>query len=182
LSVVAVTPKLNLRTKRGAPCEERTRQEVERLASKFDLGKYTVTRDIMIEQGAMAHSYPELTMNCRFLRDDDLLLSQYIHEQGHWLLMERHRVQMPRLFDDLQRLVPNLPVQPPKGDSNERSSYFHLAVIMLEWQALEDLVGPERAHRVMEWKRGDHYTAIYSAVLDKRRDMEKLLLRYDIKF
>ncbi len=180
--VFAATPNIDFHAKHGTPCEQRTKDAMERLAAKYDLAKHTLTRDIVIEQGAVAHSAPQLTMNCRFLRDDDLLLSQFVHEQGHWVLFDRHRSQMQDLHDDLQRLVPGLPVQSPQGDGNERSTYFHVAVIMLEWQGLEDLIGPQRARRVMEWKQRDHYTAIYSAVLDKREDIEKLLQRYDIEF
>jgi len=47
---------------------------------------------------------------------------------------------------------------------------------------LEDLVGPQRARHVMDWKQRQHNNAIYSAAVDKREDMRKLLQKYDIKF
>ena len=34
----------------------------------------------------------------------------------------------------------------------------------------------------MEFKQGDHYTAIYEAVLQNRTEVEKVLHRYNIKF
>jgi hypothetical protein len=46
---------------------------------------------------------------------------------------------------------------------------------MLEWQAMEDLVGPERARNVIEWKQGDHYKAIYSTLLNHREQVESVL-------
>src|SRR5439155_16429116 len=52
-----------------------------RHVSLYSLNCYT--RDILIEQGATAHSMPVLTLNGRFLDDDDRALSQYVHEQGH---------------------------------------------------------------------------------------------------
>jgi len=172
-------PLLDLHTKRGTRCEEQTRQAIEHLAKTYNLAKYTITRDIMIEQGCTPHSYPELTMNCRFLSDDDLLLAQYVHEQGQRVLMERHHGQMQQLIKDLQRLVPKLQTDSAQNDA-KRGPYIHLAVIMLEWQGLEDLVGPQRARHVMDWKQ--HNNAIYSAAVDKREDMRKLLQKYDIKF
>src|SRR5437588_11133618 len=173
----AETPKLNIKTKHGFPMEEQRKQQMERLAKQYDLKKYTITRDMVIERGAMNHSYPVLTLNLRFLDNDDLALSAYVHEQGHWVLMERHRAENPVLFEDLQRTFPNLEIRVPEGDGELRSSYFHIAVCLLEWHAMEGLVGLERARRVIEWKQGDHYKAIYSTVLNHRDQVESVLGR-----
>ena len=180
--VEAQTPKLNIRTKHAIPVEQQRKEQMERLARQYDLKKFTVTRDIMIERGAMNHSYPLLTLNLRFLDNDDLAISAYVHEQGHWVLMERHRNDNRSLFDDLQRTFPNMEVQTPAGDGELRSSYLHIAVCMLEWQAMEDLVGPARARKAIEWKRGDHYKAIYSTVLTQREQVENVLSRYAVKW
>jgi hypothetical protein len=122
----AQTPKLNIKTKHGYPMEEQREEQMEGLAKQYDLKKYTVTRDILIERGAMNHSYPVLTLNLRFLDNDDLALSAYLHEQGHWVLMERHRADKPALFEDLQRTFPNMEIWVPDGDGELRSSYFHI--------------------------------------------------------
>lgn len=182
LGLWAETPKLNIKTKHGLPMEEQRKAQMERLAKQYDLKKYTITRDIVIERGAMNHSYPVLTLNLRFLDNDDLALSAYVHEQGHWVLMERHRAENPRLFEDLHNTFPNLEIQPPGGDGELRSSYFHIAVCMLEWQAMEDLVGAERARKVIEWKQGDHYTTIYSTILNQREQVEAVLKRHDVNW
>jgi len=179
---LAQTPKLNIKTKRGLPMEEQRKEQMERLGRQYDLKKYTITRDIMIERGAMNHSYPMLTLNLRFLDNDDLALSAYVHEQGHWVLMERHRADNPALFQELQRAFPNMEIQAPEGDGELRSSYFHIAVCMLEWQAMEELVGPERARKVIEWKQGDHYKAIYSTVFGRREQVESVLNRHGVKW
>jgi len=63
-----------------------------------------------------------------------------------------------------------------------RSSYFHVAVCMLEWQAMEDLVGAERARKVIEWKQSDHYTGIYSLILNQRAQVEGVLKREGVKW
>jgi hypothetical protein len=178
----AQTPRLNIKTKHGLPIEEQRKEQVERLAKQHDLKKYTITRDIIVERGAMNHSYPVLTLNLRFLDNDDLALSAYIHEQGHWVLMERHRAENPALFEDLQRSFPNMETRVPEGDGELRSSYFHIAVCMLEWQAMEDLVGTERARKVIEWKQGDHYKAIYSTLLNHREQVESVMVRNGVKW
>jgi hypothetical protein len=178
----AQTPKLNIKTKHGYPLEEQRKLQMERLAQQYDLKKYTITRDIMIERGAINHSSPVLTLNLRFLDNDDLALSAYIHEQGHWVLMERNRFDNPLLFQDLQRTFPNLEIRVPEGDGELRSSYLHIAVCMLEWQAIEELVGPERARRVIEWKQADHYKGIYSILLNQREGVENVLKRHGVKW
>ena len=181
-ALFAETPKLNIRTMHGFPLEEQRKQQMERLAKQYDLSKYTITRDIIIERGAMNHSYPVLTLNLRFLDNDDLALSAYVHEQGHWVLMERHRADNPALFEDLHQTFPNLDYRMPQGDGELRSSYFHIAVCMLEWQAMEELVAPERARKVIEWKQRDHYTAIYAILLSHRDQVESVLNRNGIKW
>jgi hypothetical protein len=178
----AQAPKLNIKTKHGYPMEEQRKEQMERLAKQYDLKNYTVTRDILIERGAMNHSYPVLTLNLRFLDNDDLALSAYVHEQGHWVLMERHRADNPALFEDLQRTFPNMEMRVPDGDGELRSSYFHIAVCMLEWQAMEELVGAERARKVIEWKQGDHYKAIYSTLLNHREQVESVLNTHGVKW
>ena len=180
--LAAETPKLNIKTKHGFPLEEQRKEQMERLAKEYDLSKYTITRDIVIERGAMNHSSPVLTLNLRFLDNDDLALSAYVHEQGHWVLMERHRADNPALFEDLQRTFPNLDYRTPEGDGELRSSYFHIAVCMLEWQAMEELVGPERARKVIEWKQRDHYTGVYAILLGHREQVESVLNRHGVKW
>jgi len=178
----AQTPKLKIKTKNSLPLEEQRKEQMERLAKQYDLKKYTITRDILIERGAINHSHPVLTLNLRFLDNDDLALSAYVHEQAHWLLTDRFRMDNPALFDDLHRTFPNLEIRVPEGDGELRSSYFHIAVCMLEWHAMEELVVPERARKVIEWKQRDHYKAIYSVVLDQREQVESILNRHGVNW
>jgi hypothetical protein len=181
-AMLAQTPPLNLSLKTNSPLEQRKKAQIERLAAAYDLKKYTLTRDIVIEQGAIAHSKPVLTLNGRFLDDDDRALSQYVHEQGHWVLVDRHRGDLRDLFRDLSAAFPRLPTEPPQGSGGVQDSYFHLAVILLEWQALEEMVGASRAKAVEEFKQTDHYTALYATVLEHRVTVEGILKRYRVKW
>jgi hypothetical protein len=176
------TPKLNITLQHNSAGEQKRKEQIERLAEQHDLAKYTITRDIVIDQQAINHSAPVLTQNLRFLDNDDRVLSAYVHEQAHWLLMERHRGQAREMLPELIRMFPNISIAPPQGDGNEGTSYIHLVVLMLEWQALEDLIGTDRARAVMEFKRQDHYKALYATVMDNRQQMEKFLKRYGVKW
>jgi hypothetical protein len=53
---------------------------------------------------------------------------------------------------------------------------------MLEWQAMEELVGAERARKVIEWKQKDHYTAIYAILLNHREQVESVMNRDGVKW
>src|SRR5713226_9149782 len=105
----AKTPKLNITLKHDSPGERQRREQIERLADKYDLAKYTITRDIVIDQQAINHSAPVLTQNLRFLDNDDRAFSAYVHEQAHWVLMERHRGEAREMLPELKRMYPNLP-------------------------------------------------------------------------
>jgi hypothetical protein len=177
----AETPKLKIVLKSSTPLEQRKKEQIERLAAKYDLKKFTLTTDIAIEQGAVAHSKPVLTLNGRFLGDDDRALSQYVHEQGHWVL-GRHQRDLPDLYRQLTSAFPSIPTQPPEGSGGVQDSYFHLAVIMLEWQALEELTGAERAIAVERFKQTDHYTALYRIVLENRSKIEAILKSTGVKW
>jgi hypothetical protein len=182
LSTFAKTPKLNITLKHDSEGEQKRKAQIERLAEQYDLAKYTVTRDIVVDQQAMNHSSPVLTQNLRFLDNDDRALSAYVHEQAHWLLMERHHGQARQMLPELIQMYPNIDVTPPHGDGNQGTSYIHLVVLMLEWQALEDLIGLDRARAVMEFKRQDHYKDLYTTVMNHRQQMEEFLKRYGVKW
>lgn len=182
LTASAQTPPLKIKTKNGLPAEEERKQQMERLAQQYDLKKYTLTRDILIERGVISHSHPVLTLNLRFLGNDDLALSAYVHEQAHWVLTGRGPRINLGLFDDLTHNFRILDYSVPSGDGEMKSSYFHIAVCMLEWQAMEALVGPERARKVIEWKENDHYKAIYAIVLNQRPQVESVLNRQGVRW
>jgi len=171
--VAGEAPKLNIRTKNGLPIEEQGKQQFERLAKQCDRSKYTITRDILIERGAVNHSRPVLTLHMHFLDDDDLFLSAYLHELARGLITDRHPYDAPVLFEDLQQAFPILDYHVLEGDGELRSSYCHIT--MLEGQAMEELVGPKRALRETEWKQQDYYTAIYALALGNCDHVEQIL-------
>ncbi|MEO8096420.1 MAG: hypothetical protein ABI811_01875 [Acidobacteriota bacterium] len=173
----ARTPKLNIKLAHNSAIEQRKQAQIERLAETYDLKKFTLTKDIAIDRGVANHSKPVLTLNAGFLFNDDRALSAYIHEQGHWLL-GNNRSEMPRLYQDLTRTFPGMPADYPQGSGSVQDSYYHLAVLTLEWQGLEELVGPERARAVLEFKSTDHYTELYKTVLKNRPALEEILNRY----
>jgi hypothetical protein len=121
-SAFARTPDLHIKLKHNSPVEERKKEQIERLAQGYDLKKFTLTKNILIEQGAINHSKPTLTLNPGNLLNDDRALGVYIHEQGHWLLGD-HQREIRNLYQDLVRNFPGIPAKPPEGSGSVQDSY-----------------------------------------------------------
>jgi hypothetical protein len=64
-----------------------------------------------------------------------------MHEQAHWLLMQRHKGQAREMLPELIRMIPNIRNQAASRRQQSATSYIRLVVLMLEWQALKDLIG-----------------------------------------
>jgi hypothetical protein len=148
--------------------ERDTRDQLDRLLNKYDLSKWTYTKEIVIDDDAIPHSDPVLTLHTRHLQDDDLLLSTFVHEQMHRFLALRPAEDFDRAKTDLRRLFPDIPVGFPQGSSSGEGNYEHLLVIWLEYRADLELLGELRARQVMEFWAADHYTWIYQKILDGR--------------
>ena len=142
--------------------ELETKQRLEQIIASYDLRKYTFTREVIIEERAINHAFPVLTLNARFANSSDELLSSYIHEQLHWHLRE-HNSQQQEAIAELRRMYPNAPVGMPEGAENAYSTYGHLVDCYLEILADRQLIGPERTQAVI--KNKGHYTWIYKTVL-----------------
>ncbi len=124
-------------------------------------------REIVIDEKAgIPHSHPVLTLNTNYTGKELQLLSVFVHEQLHWFAIAREQ-DRDRAIAELEELFPNLPTQPPDGSSGRFSSYQHLIVCYLEFIALKELVGEEKAREVIEFWAGHHYRAIYQLVLDQ---------------
>lgn len=146
--------------------ERATRAVLERLLERFDLAGWTYTDSIVVDEDAIPHSHPVLTLHARHRRDELRLLSTYLHEQLHWLAADRDDAREAAI-DDFRELFPEVPVDRPLGARDERSSYLHLVVCDLELQAMTHVVGEALAREVLGGI--DHYTWIYERVFDDPR-------------
>ena len=161
-------PSITIDLARGTDREQRTKRTLERVLASFDLKKYTFTRRVVIEEGAINHAFPVLTLNARFAASPDELLSSYVHEQLHWHLRDR-MAQQQAAIAELRGIYPRVPVGLPEGAENAYSTYGHLVTCYLEILAARELLGPERASAAIANK--GNYTWIYATV---RRDEKKI--------
>ena len=153
--------------------------QLERLLSQYDLTQWIFTRSVVIDEEAIPHSNPILTLHTRHLRDDDLLLSTFVHEQAHWFF-DQHRSDAVKAVSELRGLYPSIPVGFPEGSNDSDGNYEHLIVIYLEYEADMRLLGELRAWQVMSFWSQDHYTWLYRTVLSDRTRLRELVREYHL--
>jgi hypothetical protein len=169
-----VRPRPSIALRHGSAGEKATEEQLVRLFERYDLTPWLYTKSVLIDEEAIPHSHPTLTLHTRHLRDDLLLLSTFIHEESHWYA-DVHQAAVDAAVVELRALAPGLPVGFPDGAATETSSYEHLIVIALEERGLVKLVGELAAHQVMEFWATDHYRTIYRVVVEKRADIRRIM-------
>jgi hypothetical protein len=163
----------------GGELERQTQVQLNRVLNKYDITKWCFTKIVNIETGAIPHSHPILTLNTRHLKNDNLLLATFLHEQLHWFLDSRQQaVQLA--VHELQSTFPSMPIGYPQGADSEESNYEHLIVIYLEYKLTKELLGDVAAKQVMTFWAADHYTQLYSTVLDKPAAIQKIISKYGL--
>jgi hypothetical protein len=172
------TPRIAIHLARDTPRERLAKHTLEQVLASHDLTKYTFTRKVVIEQGAINHAFPILTLNPYFALSPDELLSTYIHEQLHWHLRNRTQQQQAAITE-LRRLYPRVPVGLPASAENEYSTYGHLVNCYLEILADRELLGPARAAAVIRGK--PWYTWIYATVLADEGQIAGVVDRHQLR-
>lgn len=61
----------------GTDREQQTKALLEKVVADYDLRKFTFTHQVVIEERAINHAFPVLTLNVRFANSADELLSSY---------------------------------------------------------------------------------------------------------
>lgn len=143
--------------------EIQTKRRLEGLLDRYKLSKWIFTKRVHInEQERIPHSHPILTLNTRYFDDDLRLMSVFVHEQIHWH-EEKYAAQRDQAIAELQVVFPTVPVRAPEAARDKNSTYLHLIVCYLEYEAMNELAGPEKAREIMSgWQ---HYTWVYRTVL-----------------
>lgn len=159
--------------------EDLTKKQLQRLLRQYDVSKWLITKKVVIDRDAIPHSHPVLTLSTRHLKDDELLISTFVHEQFHWFFEERNE-QTKKAVTELRTVFPKVPVGYPEGAENEESSYIHLLVCFSEYQAVKELFGELKARQIMEFWSSDHYTWIYKQVLSEERKIRAILRKHKL--
>jgi hypothetical protein len=179
-SVAASTPQIEIKLAHDSKVEARTKDQLNRLLQQYPLAPWYFTRAILIDEKAIPHSHPVLTLHTRHLKDDDLLLSTFVHEQIHWFL-DQHQDETKAAEEELKALFPKLPVGFPDGAQDEESNYLHLLVNLLEWRSDKELLGELRARQIMEFWAHDHYRVLYQTVLGHGDEIGNIIMKHHLE-
>jgi hypothetical protein len=153
--------------------------QLQRLIDHYDLSKWTFTRTVIVDENQpISHSHPVLTMSApdRAYPDDDILAA-YIHEHLHWPLEEKPAAKEAALAD-LRKLYPDAPKGPPEGARDQYSTYVHLIVCHLEYEAMKELVGEERARAAL---KKPYYRWVYRTVLAENEKIAEIVRRHGLQ-
>jgi hypothetical protein len=165
---------LEITLKQGTPDEARTRDQLRRLLATYDVLPWIYTTSIVIDERAIPFSHPVLTLHTRHAKDDELLLSSFVHEEFHWFLADR-REPTELAIADLRKLFPTVPAGGTAGARDEYSTYLHLLVCYLEQQADLRVLGELKTKQVMDFWATDHYTWIYQTVIGRSREIGQIM-------
>ncbi|MBW8862599.1 MAG: hypothetical protein JF601_09570 [Acidobacteria bacterium] len=144
---------LEITLKQGSAREGQTRDQLQRLLKNYDLSRWIFTKTVVIDDRAIPHSHPVLNKG----KATDEAIA------------------------DLQALFPTVPGKPPEGAQDEHSTYLHLIVCFLEYDADKELLGELKARQVMDFWATDHYTWVYKTVLERPRDIGGVLSKHKLR-
>jgi hypothetical protein len=165
--------------KNGTPAEMRMRSMLTNLFARYDLTGWTFTRKIEVDETAMPHSHPVLTLNADSARDEMMALSELVHEQLHWF-EEEHAESRNRAIMATTLYYPSVPTSRPEGAGDETSTRLHLLVCYLEYQALKVLVSEEVARELISALSRHHYCWVYRTVLADERRLAEIIREYGL--
>ena len=158
------TADITIKTKDNSSIMMEAKAQLERILADYDLDPWVFTHTVMIEDFVVPHSHPVLTLNTRpAKRGNDIdQLSTFIHEQIHWYV-DSKPVAEKKVLDIFKEWWPEVPVGRPNGAKSTYSSYMHLIVCWLEFDAMRHFLGEEKAREYVA--ETGYYKWIYERVL-----------------
>jgi len=185
-AAAAKTPALSIELATNSPTEQRAKAQLERLFKEHDLSRWIFTKKIRIEERARPHSHPLLTLNTRYVANDGLALSGFVHEQIHWFLAGKPK-DFRKALADVNTLYPDAPETLAAGGSGTRqSTLLHLLVCELELESMRALLGGEQGTALIRGVLADAQSAglgyhwIYQKVLDDQDKLSALVRQHKL--
>lgn len=169
---------LEISLKNNTQKEAQTKQKLLDMVNKYKLSKWIFTRKVQIdEQERIPHSHPVLTLNTQHLDDDLRFIAVFVHEQIHWH-EEAHSERRDQAIKELESIYPDIPTTSPQAARNRNSTYLHLLVCYLEYEAMKELAGVEKAREILQsWT---YYTWVYKTVLSDTAKMKAVVEKHKL--
>lgn len=169
----------HITAKNNTTTELATKSLIEGLLHKWDMSKYFFTNEIIIEDRAMPHSHPVLTINSFPYNDHVMHLMDLLHEQLHWYF-EENQSQVNGAVAELKSHYSEVPVGHPLGCRDETSTYEHLLLCRLCHNLSTSIFGAEIAGRVLYYLQNHHYIWVYAKVKSDGEYLDSLLAKHGL--
>ena len=170
---------LEIVLKNGTPAEERMRTVLWKLCADYDLSGWMFTRSIVVDENAIPHSHPVLTVNVENEHDEQMALAELVHEQLHWF-EEEHAEDRDRAIEETNLYYRSVPSARPEGAGDEMSTRLHLLVCYLEFQVLRLLLGEPAARQKIQALSRHHYCWVYRTVLTDEATLAQIVRKHDL--
>jgi hypothetical protein len=146
---------------------------------KYDLTDWLFTTRVDVDENAIPHSHPVLTINTEHEGNEALFLAAFVHEQLHWF-EEEHAEIRDRAIDDTVQYFPKVPSDRPEGAGDEESTRLHLLVCYLEYQALKRILGIQTAKQTIIALSEHHYSWVYRTVLKDGPKIRRIIQKHNL--
>lgn len=157
---------MNIVLKNDSERERKVAEILRDLFEEYDLP--TFTENIVIEEGAVPHSHPILTLNTRTL-DTFTVMQVFIHEQFHW-----YATQHPEYQNALEALKEHSRTTEVYKNQDQKESFLeHLIVCFNTRNTLTSILTEEEVSSIYSaWQA---YPEIEKFVLDEWEKIKKVL-------
>lgn len=156
--------------------EIKTAKRLVQVLEEYDVDRWIYTDTVVIADRSIPHSHPVLTLNTRE-QSDLSLLAVFLHENIHWYLAN-HDERTSKAIQDLKNVFNDVPVGSPLGARSLKSTYLHLLVCYLEYDALRQVISQRAANAIIRRKK--IYTWIYEQVLQHETMLSELIHKHNL--
>ncbi|MCF2860314.1 hypothetical protein L1286_22800 [Pseudoalteromonas sp. SMS1] len=165
--------------------EQKIKSDLLLLHTQYDLTPWLYTDKVLVDEGAkVPFSHPVITMSTqkKYLENKVKLLSTYLHEQFHWHVIINGKPSKEAFRARIKQDFPKVKVGFPYGSRDEGSTLSHIIVCYLEYIALTELVGEQKARENLS--TNGYYTWVYDTVLNpaNKVTLDAMLSEFGLEF
>jgi len=170
---------MTITTKNRTSSEILVKERLELLLKEHDISSYIFTDEVVVEDKVIPHSHPVLTLNSFPYNDQQMHLTDLIHEQLHWFLEEKQEA-VDGAVKKLKTKYPDVPVGHPFGCRDETSTYEHLLLCRLCHLAAINVLGKKEADTILHYLQNHHYIWVYKTIDDDSVFLDNIIEEFKL--
>jgi hypothetical protein len=176
---------ISITTVNNSDNELKIKRDLESLLIKYDLSPWIYTNKVEVDKNAKTpHSHPVLTMSTQkeYLSSNIKFLSSFLHEQFHWHVIMNGKGSKNGFREAIYNEFPDVQFERPLGSGSKGGTLSHIVVCYLEFVALAELVGHEKA--IQNLSTNEYYTWVYQTIINPQNQikLDKLVRKFGLEF